>query len=403
MSDVHGAAPAGGENQASEAPDDGLNDQERAQFAEMERATVGPATDAPAEPAGDAPPAAGAEPAPGADDDDDEGEPAGGAAAAAGAADGRKPRRVSFSKYDRETKELKEALAKANGTIAEKDAMQARLDERLKIINEALTTPPGAEPGAADGGKKPDALPSREDDPEPDPEADIFAHNRWLAREMQRERSDRLQERQQGQQKEQASAADQQLQQNYLDDAESYAAQEPAFPQAYQFLMASRIAELAVHYFGKDLSVEGAKLTREEFGRINRTIVAEEKSIVQGAIASKRSPAAQLFAIAKSRGFRPQAAATGGAAPAGGSQKPTASANPPAAPGALDAPGQQVSVKDEIARVKNGQEAAMSLSGGGGAPPAAIDAVRLANMPQEEFDRFVENTPPDVLRKLMGG
>lgn len=407
MSDVHGAAPAAGsdKDQVAEAPEDGLTPEERTQFADMQRETSAPpAPDAPVVdvPADDA--AAAAATGAAADDDDEGDEPAAGvAAAAAGAdgADGRKPRRVSYSKYDRETKELKAERDAANAKLAEKDQMQARLDERLRIINEALTTPPA---GAEDQAKKTPPLPKAEDDLEPDMEADIFAWNQWNRRETLRLQQEVRDGKQQTVQDQQSQQQERETNTAYMDDAESYATNEPNFVPAYQFLMASRMAELAVHYFGKDLSVEGQKLTRPEYNKISHTIVNEEKQIVQGALKAGRSPAAQLFAIAKSRGFRPPAAAaapakTNGAA-ANGAAKPAGDAA--AAPGALGTESKP-SVVDEIARMRNGQDAAFSLSGGGGAPPAAIDAAKLANMPQDEFEEMMENMSPAQIKKLMGG
>lgn len=414
MSDIHGAAPAAGSDrdQVAEAPDDGLTPEERTQFSDMQRETSAPP--APDAPVSDAPvdgatPAAadGAQPAAVADDDDDGDEPATGGAAPAAGADGRKPRRVSFSKYDRETKELQARLAKAEGTVAEQNAMQARLDERLRIINEALTTPASA--AADDPAKKVPPLPKAEDDPEPDMEADIFAWAQWSKRDNARLRQDFTQGQQVQQQERQTQKQEQETNDTYMQDAESFAGTEPNFIPAYQFLMASRVAELAVHYFGKDLSVDGQKLTRPEYNKISQTVVSEERQIVQGALKSGRSPAAQLFAIAKSRGFRPPAAV---AAPAGEAGKPNGAAatNGAAKPanGAAAAPGalgteKPASVVDEIARVRNGQDAALSLSGGGGAPPATIDAAKLANMSQDEFEEMVETMSPAALKKMMGG
>lgn len=425
MSDVHGAAPAAGSDRdqvADAGPDDGLTPEERIQFSDMQRETSAPASSEPSP-----------EPAPtGADDSaDDAAEAAADAAEAAAAANGKtppkaspeedglhawemdedaQPRRVSKSKIVRaikDAKALQKELQTTKATLAEKDAMQARLDERLRIINEALTTPA---PAAADNpAKKVPPLPKAEDDPEPDMEADIFAWAQWSKRDNARLRQDFTQGQQVQQQEKQAENANRQMENDYWQDHLAFKASEPNFMPAYEFLMASRVAELAVHYYGKDLSVDGQKLTQQEYNQISQTIVGEERKIVGGAIKAGRSPAAQLFAIAKSRGFRPPAAA---AAPAGEAGKPNgaAAANGAAKPanGAAAVPGalgteKPASVVDEIARVRNGQDAALSLSGGGGAPPATIDAAKLANMSQDEFEEMVETMSPAALKKMMGG
>jgi len=367
--------------------DDGFTSEERTAFEQMRESTSDPAPAPTPEPTPEPTPA----PAPAAADaaaadDDDEDEPAA-AAPEAGkpAADGTTPpvvpkRRVSARKYER----AEEARQKAENELNETRQNQARLDERLRILNEALTATPAAAPDPA------------EEDPEPDADQDIFAWVNWKKRDDARFRAE-IAERQASQQ---TRTEEQDLSAAYIDDARSVAAADPTFVPAYQFLMANRTYELAQYFFQKDLSENGATLTDAEIGKIRQTIAAEERELVSGAIKNKRSPAKAVLALAKARGFRPQAPAAAPAADA----KPNgaAAAAPAAVPGALNATGEAPRVQDEIARIREGSEAARSLSTGGGAPPNPLTPEKLANMSDDEFNHMVETMSPDQNRQFFG-
>jgi len=368
--------------------DDGFTAEERTAFDQMRDATSDPA---PA-PTPDPTPA----PAPvvaeaGGEDDDDEDDagtpPVAGSAPAAPVADGTvapvvPKRRVSARKYER----AEEARQKAERELGETRQNQARLDERLRILNEALTPAPAAAQDPA------------EEDPEPDADQDIFAWVNWKKRDDARFRA-QIAETQATQQ---TRTQEQDLSTAYIDDARSVAAADPNFVPAYQFLMANRTFELAQFFFQKDLTENGVGLTDDEVGKIRQTIAGEERELVSGAIKNKRSPAKAVLALAKARGFRPTAAApapkpNGVAAPATG-----AVAAPAAVPGALNTPVAAPRVEDEIARIREGSEAARSLSTGGGAPPNPLTPEKLANMSDDEFAHMVENMSPDQERQLFG-
>lgn len=404
--------PAGGE------VDDGFdNAEDRAAFADMEKRTSG-------EPGGEMPPAIIPEPKPDAgaaaaaaagaeeddEDEDGEGDGAGGAPAQVVGADGKpapatagdaKPkRRVSARKYERSEAARLTAETEAR-TLRES---QTRLDERMRIINEALT-PPAA-------GAKTVAETAAEADPEPDAEKDIFAHNAWLKRQLTKvtERLD------QNEQRGQTQTADQELANIYIEDSRAYAAKEPHFVDAYNHLMESRTAELAQYYFQKDLSPEAAEeatkagqnpieLTAAETKQIRGVIAAEEKELVTKAVKAGQSPAARIFSLSRARGFRPQPkpAADLAAAAAAAGEKPAP--KPAAAAGSLEQPPAAAAVPrvaDEIARIKAGSEASKSLSSAGGAPPNALTADKLANMPEEEFNALVDRLTPAQEREFFG-
>lgn len=335
-----------------------------------------------------APPAA----ADGADDDDDEVEPA-------PLADGTKPpKRVSYNKYRRLEESLKAEKAekeaeREKGVKAAEN--QARLDERLRLINEALQPPAGA-------------AQQQDEDPEPDPETDIFGHNAWLKRQLVKT-NETIAQIQTGRQ---AETTEQQLASSYMDDAQRFSQSEPNFGPAYNYLMQVRMAQLANYHFGKDLTDPATPpLTVQEIAKIRSEVAREEKALVGNALKAGKSPAAAVYAMARMTGYRPQApAAATGAAPAnGGAQPATINGAAPAPTAAANGTVPAVNgaskptVKAQIDAIKNGQEASLSLSHGGGAPAPALNAEKLANMPEEEFGALLENMTRAQLKQIMGG
>lgn len=388
------------DDQTAEAPDDGFTPEERAQFEAMKAETPAPTSSAEPAPASPEPatatPAAAA-PAATADDDDDEPAPA--AAAAPGTpqavAEQQHPRRVSWSKYSRETEELRKKVAEAEGTIAEQRTNQARLDERLRIINEALTTPPPQQTAA-----------EAQDDPKPDPEQDVFGYVKWLERQVERTNQQFQEFASTQTERQQAESENINLNNSYLQDANTFAAREPNFVPAYQFLMQSRVNELAHYFFGKDLTEQGTKLTPQETKQITDEITSEERALVQNAMKGNRSPAQEVYKMARMRGFRPEAPAAAAPAQNGnGAAQPAGAAPAAARPNGngAAAPAAQPSVSAEIARIRSGQDAALSLSQGGGAPAVTLDAQRLASMPDDEFNALLDSMSESQRRAIMGG
>lgn len=426
MSDVHGAQPLN---------DDGFSPEERAQFAAMETAdgsapadTGGDAGGAPgggdgaaagAAAAGDQGAGKGAGAAAGGDggdksggavdpavaarkaaqdalagdDDDDDDADHGGQQAGQQQNGQQQPKkRVSAKKYNR----LQTAFNELQARLNQQDVDRARLDERLAILNEALTPKQKAA--------------QQEEDPEPDPEKDIFAHNAWLKRQqlsLSKKLDDLMSGRQQERQSNDLATA-------YMQDAQQFSANEPNFVPAYQHLIGSRTVELAMFYFGKDITDGQTQLTPQELQRVKQEIAGEERALVEEAIKNKQSPAQRVFMLAKARGYRPAAATAAGngagAAPAGG-QGAGAQQNGSGAPAGGQngaAPGQNGAqqggnVVDEVERIRAGQEAARSLSNGGGAPPRQLSAETLLKMDDKQFGELLEQMTPEDERRFFGG
>jgi hypothetical protein len=330
------------------------------------------------------------------DDEDDEGA---GPDQGAQGDQGRehKPRRVSIKKFERVDGE-RAGLAKQLET---RNAEFTRLEERLRIINEALTAKPQQQEQQQD------------EDPEPDPEQDIFGHNKWLKRQNDSLRGEITEIRNSLQ----ATADFNSMKESFASEAQYYARTEPNFFQAYNYLMANRMAELAMYYYGKDLTEEGAGLTPDEFRRVERAIAEEERELVGGAFKAKQSPSARIFALAKARGYRPAAPngdgkeQTNGNGNGNGNGKQVAQRE--RAPGNLadsatgdDQGGgrqpQRGSVKDEVRRMARGVEAAATLSDGGGAGPQPLNLKRLLEMDEDEFGEFVDGMTPGQERQVFG-
>lgn len=385
---------------------DGFSDEERAQLNQMRSSSDDTPASEP-EPAADPPapapaPAPDEPPAPATDDDDDD-DDAGetppvvdpnAPPADPNAADKRRNPRVSLHKFRR----VEEKATKLAAELAEANTKQTRLDERLRLLSEALIAPQ-APPAAA--------APPVDEDPEPDAEADIFAHNQWLARQNKKLAS-AIEDIRRGGERERAQAD---VASVYMTDAEQFRAKEPSFVAAYQFLIQGRAAELAMLNFGVDVGEEGASLTPTQIQQIKREIAGEERSLVVEAIKNKISPAQRIYSLARARGFRPSAAqapaAPAGAAPApapvaAGIGQPAAPAPAGGAPAsATVAPAGGSVVADEIARIKAGQDASLSLSNGGGQPASPLTAKKLADMGEEEFAELYAKFNDKDIRAIM--
>lgn len=264
------------------------------------------------------------------------------------------PNRGRFVRYGAlhaeraERKRLQEELRKRETEFTELRERMARADERLRLLLESV------------GGAGTNQQPAKNDQPPPDPEQDIFGYVRWLGEKLQSVEGkagtvENLSRQQQ---------AEMELQRAYLADAQSYAAKEPSFRDAYQFLMAGRDAELQA--FGIADASERARI-----------IMSEERALVERALRDGVSPSARVFALAKARGFAPPAppaqTTNGSGRQQSGSTSDAAKSNPAAA---------------KIEQIQSGQRAAKSLSNAGGSAGEVLTMEALANMSEEEYRRI---------------
>ena len=347
---------------------------------------------------------------------------------------GRTQKRVSFHKYQRTLTELEDIRNRYNQLESTSAQDRARIEERLAIINEALQTPQNQR------GQQEE---QQDEDPMPDPEVDIFAFAKWGQRQMARMQEEITTLRDGNRQQQET----QELQTNYRDLSREFASQEPAFVGAYRHLMGQRQAELLVphqRYGGADgrtpLPID-PKIRQQ----VQQKIAREEMGLVKKALEEGVNPAQRLFAMARARGFDPQAyvaAIQQQRSGAGGQQQPGTrhgqrqqpgqrQQQQPQDPNALDAParGQQLQRRqtngtgavrqqpaldqrqrmdesgDLIDNINNGQRAAGSLStmrGSGGAAGLALTPQDLATMGDDEFGELMDRLSESKLRELLG-
>lgn len=317
------------------------------------------------------------------------------------------PRKVNWGKFHR----MQTRATAAESRVRELETKGARVEERLAMINEALS---GGQQAGQQNGQQGQ---QQGEDKAPDREKDPFAWMEWAERQMTRMAQGQQQVQQQTQQQNEDAA----LRTYYQRDAAALARTEPHWQNAYDWLVASRAVELAQIYFGKDLTDQAAApLTAEEATTIERHIRSDEQEYVRLAIKNKQSPAGRMLALAKSRGWRApaaqqqngqqqqtngqggqqQAQQTNGA---GGGQQTNGQ-------GQQNGNGQQQgkpSVTEQIAAVQRGVEASTSLSQGGGTPDSNLTIEKLANMPQHEFDAYMDRLTParqrSVMQQMSGG
>ena len=332
-----------------DAGDSGFTAEEQALFDAYERGEELPAPGGAATPAPEAA-AAAPEPAaaaPGAPAEDQVVDPD---AEGADDPEANRGRFVRHGAFHRERERRKAAETE----LAQLRERFTRGDERLRLLTESLQQ--GRPPAQPQAPAQPEAPAA------PNPEEDIFGAFAALQRE--------LAELRQGQQKtvEEREAEHQhgEVVRAYQGDAARFAQAEPAFQEAYTFLLSNRAQELALNGFSRE--------------QITQALQADEMALARQCIASGVSPAERLFQMAKLRGFAPKAPE-------------------PAAPPAPAAPAETPAEK--AARIQAGQTAAKSLSAAGGAPAAEMTLEALAAMSEAEFEAYAAKNPKRVAA-LMG-
>src|SRR3990167_898857 len=260
----------------------------------------------------------------------------------------------------RKRKEVESAFEAFRRDRAERDA---RLDERIAIINEAMK-------------------PKEE---EPDPDKDIFGAFEHLKGQFNELHQQRTTEQQQAAENRRQQEQVNHIRTAYEADAEMFAVETPDFRAAYDFLLASRQKELRL-----------LPAYRNNPAALRQAIQADELAIVQSALESGDSPAAVMYAIAGARGYAPKQPASE-EKPADEVKKPEEVAKPNGA--------------DKIDEIERRRDASISLSDGGGSPGGAkirLDAID--RMKPDEFKAFVarinKNNPKGydrLMQKLMVG
>ena len=276
---------------------------------------------------------------------------------------GKQQRTISFGKHQRLLKREREAAEALRTANEENKINQAKLAERLSILNEALTTPVPPQPRTpqeAEYQRQQDIANNPLLEETIDPNVDLAGSIAQLQRRQIFMAHVNLEQ----QETTQEQLQDQELVRNFTRDTQMYSqtveGQNFFGPDgAYQFIKNSRLVELGISLFDKDPTDPNEQFTQAEINKMIEDFNTEEKWVVNNALKSGKSPAKAIMRLAKGRGWKPPSQQQAAPAPAAAAQAPTARRAAPAAPSAV------AQIKAEQA----GAAASRSLSDGGGAPP----------------------------------
>ncbi|MFM9850130.1 MAG: hypothetical protein ACKVP3_23610 [Hyphomicrobiaceae bacterium] len=228
----------------------------------------------------------------------------------------------------------------------------ARADERMNTLLALAQNMPK--------GDKQDAPKSPMEEPDIDPTADIVGaldqqkrRNAYLNQQISTDRQSR-----------ETAAAETQVVNAYKSDAMKFMQTEPAFAEAYKFLVNSRL---------KQMETVGISDVNE----CKRQFAMEERALVQQAFSQNKSPAQILWNLAVASGFQKSAAP---------------------APGKTNG-GHQQNVQKLQQQQQRGMAASASLSGTGSAG-GALTIAKIADMDDEDFAKLVDS---GQFRKIMYG
>lgn len=212
------------------------------------------------------------------------------------------------------------------------------------------------------------------DETPPDPNEDVFAALKWTQDKLLASEKQQHEARTQQEQYQQAQEQERNVWNHWDNSARQYAQENPDFGNAAKFLAETRDKQLAA------LAVVDPRFS--DVRARNAQIEAELKQIVIGAAREKVSPAEKVYQIAQSYGYTPQQAAEA-AEQAGGNNE----------------------LVDKLKRLESAQNGSRTVGNAAGkAGGDEITAESLANMPEDEFSRWVA-VPENARRfeKLMGG
>lgn len=324
-------------------------------------------------------------------------------APADGADDGagrRPPKTISYGKYQREIQKATKARDDLQTALNGEREQRTRLDERTRMLLEAISAKPAAPAPDA-------AAAAAAADPEPDKEADPIGHLEWRNRKLEKTVADLSSGRQQEQQQTEAEREETQVYRTYEADLTREAAADPAFADAFAHLRDTRYRELGFIYADIDITdpAQCALLSPHDQARLSQNIQRsfhdEQMLVARQALQSKKSPAKVVKNLAISRGFAPKAAPAPGAAPRVPAKAGNGAGNGNGAQRQV-APADAGSVTDQLAAIRDGQDASRSLSDAGGSPGGTVTPERIANMSDAEFDEFYSSMPKVKLDALMG-
>jgi hypothetical protein len=380
----------------------GLTAEERVQFDAMQEAdsTIPSEPETPEPSETPEPPAPGEQPPPAPVEEPDEPD-----SVVRDPKTGKEQKTVNYNKHQRLLSKAEQRAATAMEETARLRINQARAEERLAILNEALTAPiapPPLDPAEAQRQAMAENPLLEPTIPvEQDALAAIAQANRrieYLANQISHTQQETLEVRE-----------ERELKEGFIHDSQLFSQTEQGAhffggDGAYQYLKNSRLTELGISLFDKDPTDPNEVFTQAQINQMIADFNAEEKWVVQNAKREGKSPSVAIMKLAKGRGWKAPVANGNGAAapvPAPVAQQPRAAVPAPARlPAAAAAPQ---SVVAKLAAETQGASASRSLSDGGGVPtPPELTMERLVAMTDPEFNAYMESLPPDRLQSLMG-
>lgn len=259
---------------------------------------------------------------------------------------GRFVRHGAFHAEREKRKALEKQIIERDQRLSQREQEFARVDERLKLLTEAVSAQEPSQPA-----------------PMPDPSKDIFGAFNWaVSRLKQIEGKQAETEKVSIEQR-----AEAELRNTYMASAQEFASRQTDFRDAYQFLMQGRDAELQAY---------GVSDPQERM----RMIASEERGLVQRAMRDRVNPAERVYALAKARGYALKA------------------------PEPEPKPEPKVELKAaDLDTIAKGIASSKSLSAAGGSPTDVLTAEALANMSDEEFGAYLAKLPKSQQRALMSG
>lgn len=309
---------------------------------------------------------------------------------------GKPQKTINFGKHQRLMTKAQKEAADLRAAAEQERINNAKLAERLAILNEALMVP-------APTQQTEDQAPTN---PWLEPTVDPNENAIEALAQMQRRQEWSQNATTQAQQQTTEMLEDQQLVGGFERDIQRFAATEQGAhfmgtDGAYQFLKNSRLVELGISLFDKDPLDPSEQFTQAEINKIIADYNAEEKWVVSNALKAGKSPAQAILRLAKGRGWKAPTAAPAADPAILQQRQQAAPAARQAAP--ARAPAQAAGAVAKLQGEIEGARASRSLSDGGGAPPAEpLTAERLLAMDDAEFAAYVDRLPKQQLDAIMG-
>jgi hypothetical protein len=276
-------------------------------------------------------------------------------------APGQPPKRVGYRRYQ----EVEQRALNAEKRLQETSVQSARVEERLKLLQEALQEPEVPEPTEVDM---------------PNPEEDIFGAFNWAVRRLN-DVSTKV-----ATYESQIATGQREMEneRRYFDDINNYIAVQPHFINAYNYLLQGRTLDLMAQRFQKPdgMSPEDfiQAVSRERIPQdVQEQVRQEERSLYREAFSKNQSPADHIYRYALARGFKPVVKP----AQQQLTQQPDVSRGTNSE--------QKPNATQIVEGIQKGQAAAKSLSNvSGSAGGAQITPQMLVDMSEEDFAKFYE-------------